>query len=256
MGCFMPRSGSTRRATARCVPSSPSPTTTTSRPSALEAARPGEHPPRDPRRGADRSRAHRPPRGAFPGRRSPPHCPARRRRYSTRPLGARRRREHCRPGPSATRSVAAAVTWHGAGGDSCRRDRERAFPSAAIGPRRSSARPASTGLPFWEAATRIFPARSAVTPRCSRRDGRGPSPRATRSPHAGRCVATPGPDPRQRLRHAITLFVALACPRIPGVPAMRTVLLRRARAAAQRGRRRKHVDSVRRDRTGQEVQVS
>jgi hypothetical protein len=43
---------------------------------------------------------------------------------------------------------------------------------------------------------------------------------------------------------------------VPGVPAMRTVLLRRARAAAQRGRRRTHVESVRGDSTRQESQVS
>ena len=43
---------------------------------------------------------------------------------------------------------------------------------------------------------------------------------------------------------------------LPGVPAARTVLLRRARAAAQRGGRRKRVESVRGDSTRQEVQVS
>jgi lauroyl/myristoyl acyltransferase/predicted metal-dependent phosphoesterase TrpH len=43
---------------------------------------------------------------------------------------------------------------------------------------------------------------------------------------------------------------------LPGVPAMRTVLLRRARAAAQRGGRRKHVEPVQGDSTRSEVQVS
>jgi hypothetical protein len=43
---------------------------------------------------------------------------------------------------------------------------------------------------------------------------------------------------------------------LPGVSAMRTVLLRRARAAAQRGRRRKRVVSVDGDSTRHKVQVS
>jgi hypothetical protein len=42
----------------------------------------------------------------------------------------------------------------------------------------------------------------------------------------------------------------------PGVPAMRTALLRRARAAAQRGGRHTRLESVRRDSTQQETQVS
>jgi hypothetical protein len=42
----------------------------------------------------------------------------------------------------------------------------------------------------------------------------------------------------------------------PGVPAMRTVLLRRARAAAQRGGRSRRVESVHGDSTQQESQVS
>jgi hypothetical protein len=43
---------------------------------------------------------------------------------------------------------------------------------------------------------------------------------------------------------------------LPGVPAMRAVLLRQARAAAQRGGRRKHVVSAHGDSTQHEVQVS
>jgi hypothetical protein len=43
---------------------------------------------------------------------------------------------------------------------------------------------------------------------------------------------------------------------LPGVPALRAVLLRRARASAQRGGRRKHVESVHGDSTRQESQVS
>jgi hypothetical protein len=43
---------------------------------------------------------------------------------------------------------------------------------------------------------------------------------------------------------------------LPGVPAMRTVLLRRARAAAQRGGRRKHVEAAHGDSTQHEVRVS
>jgi hypothetical protein len=43
---------------------------------------------------------------------------------------------------------------------------------------------------------------------------------------------------------------------IPGVPAMRTVLLRRARAAAQRGGRRNRVESMHGDSARQESQVS
>jgi hypothetical protein len=44
--------------------------------------------------------------------------------------------------------------------------------------------------------------------------------------------------------------------RFPGVPAARTLLLRRARAAAQRGGRRRHVESARGDSPRHESRVS
>jgi lauroyl/myristoyl acyltransferase/predicted metal-dependent phosphoesterase TrpH len=75
-----------------------------------------------------------------------------------------------------------------------------------------------------------------------------------------RAVALPRPSRIPGSVYAMQSLYSWLLPvrRVPGVPAMRTVLLRRARAAAQRGERRKHVESVHGDgdSTPHEVQVS
>jgi hypothetical protein len=73
-----------------------------------------------------------------------------------------------------------------------------------------------------------------------------------------RAVTLPRPGRIPRSVYAMQSLYSWLLPvrGLPAVPAMRTVLLRRARAAAQRGERRKHVESVRGDSTRHEVQVS
>ena len=133
---------------------------------------------------------------------------------------------------------------------------EADFPSAAIAPRQSNLRPASTGSPFLAAVTLLLPVRSAQTPRCSQ---------VRRSRIFSARSATAGRGPlRCRVRAASPVASTPCNHSIPGScpsaacrgPAVRTMLLRRARATAQRGERRKDVVSVQGDSTRHEVQVS
>ena len=134
----------------------------------VEAARPGGHPPRHPRRGADRARPRRPPRGAV-SRPDPCMLP----RPDTPLLDLVRWARGIEgsivvlvhPLPGLWRGQLRA---HGPRGAAARTRSSPASRSAASEPRPSSARPTIMDSPCWAAATRTSRrGRSASTRRSS-----------------------------------------------------------------------------------------